>query len=295
MKLSDFFEPKMIARDGAFSKTMYPGTSEPESICYAAKQTYLEIAMGNENVSAIITTAQLSSLVDNTRGLVVSENPQLEYYRLHNHLVKSKLMQVHTEHAIHPTAQIATTAIVGDHVIIGKDVVIGHNSFVGDYTIIDEGTSIGEYVVIGTRGMLNTRVDDQNFPVLWAGGVKIGKRCEILTGAIIQRTYHAEYTEIADDCKISVKVVVAHGVRIGRGTMIAGSAQLAGNVIVGEDVIIGPAAVIADGVHIGDHANVKLGSSVVEDVKPNQKVSGFFAFDHTQQLRIFTRMKNGLL
>jgi UDP-3-O-[3-hydroxymyristoyl] glucosamine N-acyltransferase len=295
MKLNDFFDKKEVIRGASFSKTMYPKTDTPHSLCYAAKQLHLDAALNNDNISAIITTEELSSQATGDRGLVVARDPKRRYYELHNYLVKNNLIPVHKEHSIHPSARIAPTAVIGERVVIGKDVVIGHHACIGDYTIIGEGTYVGEHVVIGTRGMQDTSVDGINYPVLYAGGVKIGMRCEILAGAIIQKMYHSEYTIVSDDCKISVKAVVGHGGRIGRGSMIAGSAQLSGNVVVGEGVVIGPSAVIADGVRIGDHAQIKLGSSVVEDVKPHQKVSGCFAVDHTQQLRYFVRMKNGQL
>jgi UDP-3-O-[3-hydroxymyristoyl] glucosamine N-acyltransferase len=141
--------------------------------------------------------------------------------------------------------------------------------------------------------MLNTLVGGQSFPLLFAGGVKIGYRCEILTNAVIQRPYQAFYTNIGDDCKISVKAVVGHGVSIGRGTMVAGNAQISGDVVIGEEVWIGPSVTIASAVSVGDRAQVKLGSVVVSDVQPGQHVSGNFAVDHVRQLRFHGRLRSG--
>ncbi len=293
MSLSDYFDKQSIIRDGTFIKTMFPKTSEPYSICYATQQFFLEVALSNSNISAIITTKEIASLVDETRGLVVVENPQLAYYQLHNFLVENNLMSVHTEHFIHPTAKIAPTALIGKPVVIGEGVIISHRAIIGDYTVIGAVTYIGENVVTAVRGMQNTSVNGEFFPIQYAGGVKIGSKCEVLTGSIIQKPYHAHYTEIGDNSKISVKVVVGHGVKIGRGTMVAGNAQIAGNVAIGEGAWIGPSATIADGITIDDYAQVKIGSVVIEDVEHDQQVSGNFAVDHKRQLRIYGKIKDG--
>jgi UDP-3-O-[3-hydroxymyristoyl] glucosamine N-acyltransferase len=293
MNLSEYFDKQSIIRNGTFIKTMFPKTSEPYSICYAMQQFHLEVALSNQNISAIITTKELSSLVDKARGLVVVENPKLSYYQLHNFLVEKNLIPIHTEHFVHPTSQIAPTAIIGNHVVIGEGVIINHGAIINDYTVIGTGTYIGENVVISVRGMQDTYVNGEFFPIQYAGGVKIGSKCEVLSGAIIQKPYHAYYTEIGDDSKISVKVVVGHGVKIGRGTMVAGNTQIAGNVVIGEHVWIGPSTTIADGVTIGDYAQVKIGSVVIEDVEHDQQVSGNFAVDHKRQLRIHAKIKNG--
>jgi len=295
MKLSDFFDKENIVRDGEFLRTMYSKALEPYSICYASKELYLSSALSNPNISAIIVTKDLSSLVDETRGVVVAEDPQLAYYELHNYLTKNNLIPLLAEHVIHATARIAPTVIIELPVNISENVVIQHYTFIGSNTVIGPGVYIGEHVAIGVKGMQRTRVNDENYTVLFAGGVRIGKGCEILSNSIIQKPYQATFTEIGDDCQIGGQVTVGHGGRIGRRTMIAGNAQISGNVMIGEDVWIGPSASIVDGITIGDKAQIKIGSVVVENVKPNEEVSGNFAIPHKKQLRLYARVKNDRL
>lgn len=293
MKLGDFFDPKDIVREGTFLKTMPPKTAEPLSICFAVRSPILKDVLDNPNISAIITTPELAPFVDASRAVVVVENPQLAYYQLHNYLVEHAGVAVHDEQGIHPSAHLASSVVIGKHVIIEEGVVIEHGAMIGDYTIIGAHTYVGHNVSTGVRGMLNTAIAGKSFPLVFAGGVRIGRRCEILTDAVIQRPYQAFYTEIGDDCKISVKAVVGHGVKIGRGTMVAGNAQLSGDVVIGENVWIGPSVTIASAVSIGDRAQVKLGSVVVTDVQPGQQVSGNFATDHVRQLRFHGRLRSG--
>jgi UDP-3-O-[3-hydroxymyristoyl] glucosamine N-acyltransferase len=295
MNLSDYFEKKDIVRDSHFLKTMFPKSLEPLSICYAVGELVLGVATGNPNISAIITTRELASHVHEPQGLVVVENPQLAYYQLHNDLVKNGLIRFGPEHFIHPTAQIAPTAVLGNPVLISEGVTVGHRAVIGDNTVIGTGTYIGENVVTSVRGMQDTRINGQFFPIEYAGGVRIGSRCQVLTGSIIQKPYQAFYTEIGDDSIISLKVVLGHGVKIGHGTMVAGNSQIAGNVLIGENVWIGPSATIRDGIRIGDYAKVRIGSVVIQDVGQGEEVSGNFAVPHKRQLRIYTRIKNGKL
>ncbi len=295
MKLSEFFEQGNIVRDGLFLKTMYPKATEPSSICYAADRVHLEMALRNPNITALITTKEWVSLVDEARAVVIVQDAQLAYYRLHNFLVENKLMQVHAAHAISASAQIAPTAVIGKHVMIGERVVIEHHAVVGDYTIIGDDSYIGESVVTGSKGLQNLRVDGNSFPIKLAGGVRIGSHCEVLAGAIIQRPYHAIYTGIGDKCQIGPRAVVGHGVTIGCGSMVAGNAEITGNVSIGDGVWIGPSVTVADGISIGHRAKIRIGSVVVEDVGDDEDVSGNFAIIHKRHMRLFTRMKNGQL
>jgi UDP-3-O-[3-hydroxymyristoyl] glucosamine N-acyltransferase len=201
-------------------------------------------------------------------------------------------MKVHQEHFIHPGATIATTAVIGNNVVIGDGVTIGSHAVIEDYSIIGEGTLIGPHVCIGSRGMQNTRFEGKFLRVEFAGGVKIGRNCEILTAAIVQKPYHCDYTEIGDDVQVSVKVNVAHNVKIGARSMLAGNSQIGGNAVLEEDVWIGQAAAICDGIRIGRGAQVKMGSVVVSSVKPGQVVSGNFAIEHSLTLKHHARAKS---
>lgn len=295
MKLSKFFPPDGIVRDGAFDQTMHPRTNVPNSICYAESRFFLELALTNPNISTIITTPRLGDMVDSSRGLLVVDAPRFAFYQVHNHLVTEGLMFLPVEHHISPDSDIHPTAILYAPTFIDNGVSIGAYSVVGANTIIGANTHIGDHVVLSVRGMQNTTVNGRRFPLRYVGGVQIGKECEILTGAVIQKPYLAEFTEIGDGTVISVRTSIGHGSKVGQGVMIAGGVTVAGNCRIGDFVRIGPMAVISDGVQVGDNAEIKLGAVVVEDVPLHSSVSGNFAIPHLQQLRQYTRTKRGAI
>lgn len=292
-RLSDLFPAEHVVVDGQFTKTSLPGVKSPLGICYAGSEHFLRIALDNPSIGAVIVAAELVDKAGDGKGVVAAEHPQLAYYQLHNRLAADGLLQVHGRHDIHPTAQIAASAVIGRNVVIGEGVVVEALSIIGDYSIIGAGTYIGERVVIGARGMQNTRIAGKPYPLAFVGGVQIGEYCQILAGAIVQRPYHPEYTTIGDFATISVNVVVGHGSQIGSHTMIGGSSQIAGNVVIGNNVWMGPSVTVADDRSIGDRANVKLGSVIVENVAPDQAVSGSFAIPHQYNVRIYARQKSG--
>jgi len=290
--LSDYFKTECLIRDASINHTMYPSTSKPASVCYAFSPHYIDIANQNPNVLAVITTNDFAMTVTSDKGLVITDDPQQTYYQLHNYLVEHCGMAAHKESNVHTSALIASTVIIGENVRVGKNVTICDYAIIGDNTIIGESTYIGERVVTGARGMQNLRVDGRLFPIKYAGGVKVGRGCEVLTGAIIQRPYHAEYTEIGNDTQISVNVVVAHGCKVGSNVMLAGHVQLAGNVRLGDGTRVGPSSVIADAVTIGDDSQISLGSVVIKDVPSGSSISGNYAIEHKKHLRGIARMIN---
>lgn len=291
MQLSQYFKKEQLIRDAIFEKTMFPSTSCPLSICYALQIGTIEKINTNPNISAVLTTRDLATLVNDQKGVIVSNSPEHSYYELHNRLVEEGKMTLIDSPFIAPDAVIASSAIIGKHVIIGEGVEISEGAYVADNTIIGKNTFIGPYAIIGTRGMQNIRVDGKPFVVKFVGGVKIGENCEILAQAVVQRPYQSFFTEVGNYTKISVHASVGHGSKIGSNSMIAGNVTIAGNVQTGDCLWIGPSSVIADGVIIGKNVRVILGSVVVSNVSDDQTISGNFAMEHAKQLKNFSRLK----
>jgi UDP-3-O-[3-hydroxymyristoyl] glucosamine N-acyltransferase len=289
MKLSDYFIAPQLIRDAEIEITHYANQSMDGIVCFVLNESFLAIANANKGVKAVITTSNLADSVDISKGLVVCESPKSAYYNFHNFMYESGQKQFIHISQIDSTAKIAKTAIIEEGVIIGKDVVIDEYAVIKSQSIIGEGTYIGTHVTIGARGMHNTRVGNEFMHVYDAGGVKIGKNCEVLSGAVVQKSYHFEMTEIGDQSKISVRVTVGHGAKVGQRTLVAGNAQIAGYVTIGDDVWIGPSATISHGLTIGSNAEVKLGSVVVKNVKEGEVVSGNFAYNHLKRIRNFAK------
>jgi len=285
-KLSDFLD---CVRDAEIQYTHYANSTIAQTVCFVLTLEFLGIANKNENIVAIITTSKLASEVSPLKGLVISTNPKKDFFRLHNLLLENGLNNIEMSNNIDSTAVIADTVKIYANVQIGKNVIIEDFVVINSNTIIEDNTYIAQNVIIGARGMHNTMIEGEFLHVKDAGGVHIGKNCEILAGAIIQKSYFSEFTKIGNQTKISVGVKVGHGCIIGERTLVAGSAQLAGYNTIGNDVWIGPSSVLAHGLTIGHGAQIKLGSVVVKDVKENEEVSGNFAYKHTKRVRNFIK------
>jgi UDP-3-O-[3-hydroxymyristoyl] glucosamine N-acyltransferase len=289
MLLSEFFQGNELVRDAQVRLTHYTYSPFQGTVCFVLEDLYLASANSNENVTAVITSADYSQQVHTAKGLIVCQNPKKAFYELHNYLFVKGFMRLHNEHSIDASARIAPTAIIGKHVVVHPNVQIDHYAIIEDYSVIGENTYIGPNVVIGAKGLRNTMIEGNVMQVEDAGGVRIGKNCEILANAIVQKSFNCEYTSIGENTKVSVKASIGHGCQVGSHTMISGNAQIAGNVQIGNHVWIGPSVVIAEKLKIGDHAEVKLGSIVIKHVKAKEAVSGNFAMNHQKHLTNFVK------
>ncbi|MGE4457017.1 MAG: hypothetical protein AB7E13_08770 [Arcobacteraceae bacterium] len=285
-QLSNYYK---CERDAYIEFTHYANSKLKNTVCFVLNLEYLKVANANDNISAVITTSELSKYVNKEKGLVISNNPKRDFFNIHNMLLNDGFNSLNIEHYIDPSVKIADTVKIKGNVRIGKNVVVEGYTVINENTIIEDDTYIAENVVIGARGMHNTMIDGKFIRVEDAGGVCIGKGCEILAGAIIQKSYFSEFTKIGDQTKVSVSVKVGHGCSIGERTLLAGNAQLAGYNIIGNDVWIGPSSVIAHGLTIGNKAQIKLGSVVVKNIKDGEEVSGNFAYNHLKRIRNFVK------
>ncbi len=290
--LAEFLPAGSVLRDAAVAITLPPRAAQPGAVCYAVEEGAIRLANANPNVAAVLTMAALAGEVAAEKGCAVSEQPKAAFFALHNALCRSGVMRLHDGESIDPTAIIAPTAVLGRHVAVGPGVRIGAHAVLEDHTIVGAETLIGPHAVIGGRGLQDTLVAGRNVLVEFAGGVRIGERCEILSGALIQRPYLCAWTEIGDDAKLGPGASVGHGCRVGRATYIGARAVVAGNVRIGDGVWIGPAAVLSDDLEIGDGARVILGSVVLRSVPAGDVVSGNFALSHARHLRIHTRHRH---
>ena len=292
IQLSAVFSAGEVARDAAVALTFGPASTRPGAVCYALDSGILAIANANPNIVAVITTPALADRVDLEKGCVVHPQPQGAFYQIHNRLFDEGLLRPHGRSEIHPTARVALSAVIGRNVVLGPGVVIDHGAVVDDFTIVGEQTYVGPHATIGGRGVYNTFLDGRNFLIRCAGAVQIGDRCEILSGAVIAKSYLCEFTELADDVKIGSRASVGHGCRIGAATIIGANSVIAGNVTVGKQVWTGPNVAIADGLTVGDQARALMGSVVIHHVPAGETVSGNFALPHAVHLRNFVRQRN---
>ena len=285
MRPIQFFKKEQIFRSKEFSFSYALGHDLVNGIAYASDLKSLDNINKTSSISVVITIKDLAEQVIDSKGVIISENPQKDFYRVHNHMVEKQYIAPLNGNSIDKTAIISSNSKIGDNVIIGKNVKIEDFVIIESNTIIGDDCEIEPFAVIGAKSMQRTIIDGQLFHLKYAGGVKIGERSRVLTGAIIQKPYQAFYTTIGPDAVISTKVIIGHGSRIGRRTLLSGNSAIAGNCLIGDDVWIGGGAMVSDNIRIENHAKVLIGSVVIKDIKSNEVVSGNFAVDHKKNLK----------
>ncbi len=286
-----FFDSKQIIRERNFFFTYSAGNDLEGTIAYANDLNSLNIINKIASISAVITSEELIEKVTETKGVIVSKNPQNDFYLLHNYMVRENHIPPLNRCSIDKTAVISSTSRIADNVIIGKNVIINDYVIIESNTIIGDDCEIEPFAVIGAKSMQRSIIEGRLFHLEYAGGVKIGERTRVLTGAIIQKPYQALYTTIGCDSVISTKVVIGHGSRVGNRTLLSGNSAIAGNCILGDDVWIGGGAVISDGIKIGSRSKVLIGSVVIKDLESDEIVSGNFAIDHKKNIKYQVKLK----
>ena len=194
-------------------------------------------------------------------GLVIAENPRVLFFRLHNYLVTcDEYARAQVGNCISPTAKISGQACVADH-----NVMIGDNVIIEPYVIVYPNVEIGANTIIrsgariGGEGFEFKRVDD----------------------AVMAVTHVIE-----DFVKIDNMVQIGHAVKIGKNTMIAANATFGGRTEIARDVWVGMGATVRNGITIGEKARINMGAVVTQDVGKGEAVSGNFAMEHSNFLRL---------
>jgi UDP-3-O-[3-hydroxymyristoyl] glucosamine N-acyltransferase len=291
MRLSEHFEHARVVRDGEFVHLDEAEAASPASLVYCQQLDYVLAAANNPYVACIITKPEFAPDV-REKGLATAPDPRLAFFRLYRKLFEAGRLRLPMSAGVGQGVRIHPSAVVSALTRIGNGVSIGPQAVVEDYSEIGEGTVIGPGAVIGAEGMLTVREEDgAPLVVPHAGGVTIGRDVLILAGAVVAKSLYRAPTQIGDGSQIGILANVGHGARIGRACVVSSNCVVAGRVRIGDGAWIGVACSIAQGLCIGQGARVHLGSVVVQDVGPNQSVSGNFALPHASHMRSFLKAR----
>lgn len=289
-RTSEFFPESAIARSSLFSILDESESKRPYALVYCQNLHYLHLAIKNPNISTVITTPELAAEVAD-KGLIIDKNPRLLFFELYAKLQKKGLLKPEMAFGRGKNCKIHPSAVVSDLSRLGDEVSIGPNVVIHDYVSIGDRTVIESNAVVGAEGMLTIWRDDETpLIVPHAGGVNIGEDVVILAGAVIAKSLYCQFTEISDRCQIGILTNIGHGTRIGKCSIISGNCIIAGRVVLGNSVWVGASSSIAQGLEIGDNAQIKMGSVVVGNLRPDEIVSGNFAMDHKRNMKRYLEL-----
>lgn len=196
---------------------------------------------------------------------------------------------------------------LGNRVIIGKDTVISPNVYIDDDVRIGEKCFISPNVHIGTGTLIKDNVTIGSGSVIGArsfyhyydealqafdgiGNVVVESDVAIGNMTTIQRGTFSD-TVIGKGSKLGNQVEIGHDVVIGRNTKIVSQTGIASKVSIGNEVLIYGQVGIANNIHIGDHATIYAKSLVTKNVRENQRVSGIYAQEHMEELKLQAKLR----
>ena len=242
----------------------------------------------NENVSMVITTPELKDIVSHAYGVVVSSNPTLTFFKLHNFLEKNtNYIRPKYKTIIGKKCKISKLAsIAKNNVKIGNNVIIEDFVTIYPNTIINDNCVICSGAKIGGQGFENKRCPDKTIlSVNHYGGVIIGHDVDIHCNVCIDRAvYPWDNTVIGEYTKIDNLSHIAHAVKLGARCFVAAGTCFGGRTVTGDDCWFGIGSVIKNGLKIGHEASVTMGSVLASNVINNAEVSGFYAVNHERFL-----------
>lgn len=276
----------VVLRDAAFVRTGFAASEDGPTLACAAAPKWLRAALAAPGVAALVTSAELAPQVPERLGLLVAEDPEIAFHRLHNHLARAHGMRTVVAHAIDPSAEIDPSALVETGVRIGPGCRVGPRAVVQAGTILEEGATVGVGALVGVEGRYVKRRPGLLLRVAQVGGVHVGREAEIEAGAIVQREVHPGFTRIGARAVIGVGAGVSHGVDMGPEATLAVGATVCGYVRIGAGAWIGPGAVVTDSVEIGAGARVEIGAVAVRDVPAGARWSGVYAGPHRRMMRL---------
>ncbi len=184
---------------------------------------------------------------------------------------------------------ICPNVCIDNNVIIGSNCYISANAHIKSNVIIKNGVSIGDGTIIGAESFYHYFDNGlQEFEGL--GTVIINDNVSIGSNTIIQRGTFSD-TLIGARSRIGNLIDIGHDVFIGHDCKIVSQTGIASNVRIKNYVTIYGQVGVANGINIGNQAVVYAKSLVTKNIDDNQHVSGMYARDHIDELRIQAKLR----
>lgn len=224
-------------------------------------------------------SVKIARILQENRG----DFPQIVKYRQKDNFYFGENVSIGSNTVIGPNV------CIDNNVVIGNDCYIAPNTHIGDGTIIKDYVKIGDGSTIGSDSFYHYYEDGlQEFKGM--GSVIIEENVSIGSKTIIQRGTFSD-TIIGTRSKIGNLIDIGHDVIIGHDCKIVSQTGIASNVKIGNYVTIYGQVGISNNVCIGERAVVYAKSIVTRHVKKNQNISGIYARNHVEELKMQAKLR----
>ncbi|PPK45276.1 UDP-3-O-(3-hydroxymyristoyl)glucosamine N-acyltransferase [Clostridium algidicarnis] len=238
----------------------------------------------SKSARMIVTTDKIAKLI-NDRGICISKNPRISFFKLHNHLSKkdyyTKKYDFNSQ--IGHNCNISKLAHISE-----KNVKIGDNVTIEEFVAIKENTVIGDNCVIRAGAILSGEGFEfkrtENKEILFAkhcGKLIVKDNVEIQYNTCVDKAvYPWDETIIGEYSKLDNLVHIGHAAKIGDRCLLAANSLIGGRTVIGDDTWVGVSSTVSNGLIIGKGANLNIGCVVTKDVEDGMSVTGNFAIEH---------------
>lgn len=291
MKLSEIGFGEVL-RDGEFdwmglTAEEYKGKKH---CTFLASEKYLEELHSNETVSCVIVKKDLASKIREDIGIILSDSPKAEFFRLHNRLAKTDFYRSRNEkNTISSKAKIASSSILkGSGIVIEDDVEIDDFVVIFPNVHIKKGAKIGAGSIIGSSPLEVYKEPEGNTAVLAIGKIIIDEYAQVQSNSTVEMGVFG-LTYIGKRVQIDDLVQIGHDVRIAESTIVTAGTVIGGRTRIGENSYFGINSTIKNGLILGKNVRVSMGAVVSKNVDDNQTVTGNLAIEHTKFMENFKK------
>lgn len=275
-----------MLKDGEFTSLgLAVSVCEEKLLSFIENEKYIDSL--SDKITCLITTKEIGEKLKDRYGVIISNNPRMDYFKVHNKLSSIKgYKREEFDTIIGERCEISNLASISkNNVRIGNNVKIEEFAVIRENTVIGDNSIIRAGVVLGGEGYEYKRVDGVIMNVNHCGGVIIGENVEVqYNGCIDKALYPWDNTIIGSYSKLDNLVHIEHGVKIGERCLIASRTTFGGRTVIGDDSWVGLGAIISNGLTLGNKVSISLGSVVTKNLKDGEKVSGNFAINHEKYI-----------
>lgn len=151
---------------------------------------------------------------------------------------------------------------------------IGENTRINSHVLIKSGTKIGKNCEIFSGAIIGEKPQDLKYNNEQTY-VEIGDNCIIREYCTIHRgTSDRQVTKIGSNCLLMAYSHVAHDSFLSNDVILSNSVQVGGHVDIENNVIVGGSTPIHQFCKIGEYAFIGGGYRIVQDVPPYIKAMG---------------------